>query len=1133
MRKRSQKEVLESGSDVVYNTCNHGKSLRFSIMYVLIAALFFANSADAGRFPTPALTTSSVTATSVGLRWTDPTSGEIDWTVERTDVSGGTFVVLARLPANSIAYTDSTVAPNKTYYYRAGYLTSKNGRKYSNTLTVRTLSLADTTAPQVTVTAPAAGSLVGGTVTLNVSATDNVGVTRVDYYVDGAFVGSSTASPFSKTFDTRTKSDGSHGVSAIAFDAVGNQGSSPTVTFQTDNTAPSIPSAPVAAIVSGSQLYVSWNASTDNAAGVSSYRVYRNGTLVGSPSTTSFLDSGLAGNTQYCYTIAAVDAIGNVSPTSAAGCATTPDTSAPSIPTGLSVSAPSCTQVNISWNTSTDAGSGVRSYWVFRNGAAWREVLAPATSTTDTSVSTSTTYSYAVAARDFAGNQSSSSPTASVTTPACGDSIAPTTPGNFVAFATDCRTAYLAWNAATDSGGSGLKGYNIYRNGAFLAQVGSASSNSLDSTLTASTTYSYAVSSVDNAGNESPRSVTLSVMTPACPDNVAPTTPTGVAAASTDCSTVTVSWSPSIDSGGSGLRSYNVYRNGAFLKTVMAPGTSATDTAISPSVSYSYALTAVDYAGNVSSMSSPASITPPPCLDIIPPTVPANVTATVMLCTQIDVKWNASSDTGTGVKGYRIYRDGSFVKEVLSPAISWSDTTVSGATTCSYIVTAFDNAGNVSASSGAASATTPSCTTATGRFVAMTLLGGTDSDYGMAVALDKNGNLFAGGSMGGGPYIAKISPNLQVLWNIWLANAGSVQAVAADPNGDVVFTGYYYGTVDFGGGPLTSAGGYDIFIAKYSADGRYLWANRYGSANGADFAGDETALSLAIDASGNIAVVGSYLDSATFGSAALTSRGGKDGFAVKLAPNGATLWAKSFGNTGSDDSANAAAFDAFGNLIVGGRFSTNVDFGGGGLSSVGSYDVFVAKFAPSGAHLWSRRAGGSSFDTVGAVAVDNAGDVIVTGNYRLNANFDGVAFASVGYEDVFLVKYSGVNGAQQWVKSFGSWNTDMGNGVAVDGARNITIAGRLGAPMDFGGGVVSTPRNGYNIYIAKFAPSGAHLWSKALGNGREDARGVTLDSLGFSYTVGRCAYTNDFGGGPFVNTGNSANPDIFILKQEP
>src|SRR5207244_2972967 len=74
-------------------------------------------------------------------------------------------------------------------------------------------------------------------------------------------------------------------------------------------------------------------------------------------------------------------------------------------------------------------------------------------------------------------------------------------------------------------------------------------------------------------------------------------------------------------------------------------------------------------------------------------------------------------------------------------------------------------------------------------------------------------------------------------------------SVATDTNGNLIVAGYFSGTVNFGSGALTSAGGQDIFVAKYSPSGTCLWAARFGGS------GDDEALGVAVDSSnGDVAV---------------------------------------------------------------------------------------------------------------------------------------------------------------------------------------------------------------------------------------------------------------------------------------
>jgi hypothetical protein len=379
-----------------------------------------------------------------------------------------------------------------------------------------------------------------------------------------------------------------------------------------DMTPPSVPGGLTARAANCGQIDLAWTKAIDiGGSNLKGYNLYRDGTFVKQVSGLSTGDVGRAASTVYGYTLSAVDNAGNESARSAAVSATTPacaDATAPTVPAGLTVSATGCNGASLGWTGSSDGGgAGLKGYNVYRNGSLLKQVTTTTTTTTDGSLAASTAYGYAVS--DNAGNESARGTAASVSTPACPDTTAPTTPANVSASASACSQTSVTWSAAADSGGSGLKGYNVYRNGSFLKQAPGTSTT--DGGLSASTVYGYAVSAVDNAGNESARSATASTNTPACPDVTPPTMPANVSVSASSCSQVGVTWAASTDSGGSGLKGYNVYRAGSLLKQVT--GTSTTDTGLTASTAYSYAVAAIDNAGNESARSAAVSTTTPAC----------------------------------------------------------------------------------------------------------------------------------------------------------------------------------------------------------------------------------------------------------------------------------------------------------------------------------------------------------------------------------------------------------------------------------------------------------------------------------------------------------------------------------------
>src|SRR6185369_6676346 len=194
---------------------------------------------------------------------------------------------------------------------------------------------------------------------------------------------------------------------------------------------------------------------------------------------------------------------------------------------------------------------------------------------------------------------------------------------------------------------------------------------------------------------------------------------------------------------------------------------------------------------------------------------------------------------------------------------------------------------------------------------------------------------------------------------------------------NIFIAGYFTGTVDFGGGALTSVGGLEMFLAKYSSTGTHLLSKRFGST------ADDLAKSVAIDPFGNVLLTGTFRGNVSFGGATLTSDGtfqspyypgGPDVFIAKFDNNGSPIWSKNFTNTSGDEGYSIAS-DANGNIFLTGYYQGTIDFGGGILLQNGGSDIYLAKFSSAGVHLWSKHFGGTAADSGQALAVDSSGNV--------------------------------------------------------------------------------------------------------------------------------------------------------------
>ena len=192
--------------------------------------------------------------------------------------------------------------------------------------------------PTIALTAPANGATfnAGANIAVSANASDPDGsIASVEFFRGTTSLGADTTAPYSVTWSGATA--GTHGFRAVATDNQGATATSATATVTvngtppTDTTAPSVPSGLTSPSQTSSSISIQWNAATDNVggSGVAGYDVYRNGSLVASPTTTSHTSTGLSANTQYSFRVRARDNAGNASAQSGEITASTTTTTPP------------------------------------------------------------------------------------------------------------------------------------------------------------------------------------------------------------------------------------------------------------------------------------------------------------------------------------------------------------------------------------------------------------------------------------------------------------------------------------------------------------------------------------------------------------------------------------------------------------------------------------------------------------------------------------------------------------------------------------------------------------------------------------------------------------------------------------
>jgi hypothetical protein len=460
---------------------------------------------------------------------------------------------------------------------------------------------------------------------------------------------------------------------------------------------------------------------------------------------------------------------------------------------------------------------------------------------------------------------------------------------------------------------------------------------------------------------------------------------------------------------------------------------------------------------------------------------------------------------------------------------------------------------------------------ASGNYVFAKSMGGVSYEQGTSIAIDGSGNAFiTGGFLGtadfdpgagtanltsagnGDIFIAKYdaSGNYVYAKNMGGASDDYGNSIAIDASGNAFITGYFQETVDFDPGAgtanLTSAGSYDIFIAKYDASGNYIYAKSLGGTS------IDIGCAIAIDASGNAFITGLFFETADFdpgpGTANLMAGSGwNNAFIGKYNTSGNYIWAGAWGGYGNNyyhQSGTCVKTDISGNVYITGFFEGTVDFDPGAgtayLTSAGGPDIFIAKYDASGNYIYAISMGGASLDQAGSMAIDGSGNVFITGFFMDTADFDpgaGTAYlTSAGFNDIFIAKYDAA-GNYVYAKSMGGTSRDEGISIDIDSSGNAYITGSFSETVDFdpGAGTANlTSAGGGDIFIAKYDAAGNYIYAKNMGGASdENVRSIDVDAIGNAYIVGSFQDTVDFD--PGVGTANlvsAGSYDIFIAKYD-
>lgn len=256
--------------------------------------------------------------------------------------------------------------------------------------------------------------------------------------------------------------------------------------------------------------------------------------------------------------------------------------------------------------------------------------------------------------------------------------------------------------------------------------------------------------------------------------------------------------------------------------------------------------------------------------------------------------------------------------------------------------------------------------------------------------------------------------------------------IVTDSDDNIFITGTFTGVLTVQGQSVTSLGGSDYYVAKFTPQGDLVWLKSGGSS------GNDEGVAIDVDSDDNIIVAGNSYASPSYNGNTYTSRGDKDAFVLKITNNGDFIFAKTIGFY-LEDAAYDVVVDNDNNIAVAGYYQSMIQFGSYTQSAMGAKDLFVVRFDPNGNFQWATNFGSYSDDKVVAITCDASNNLYIIGEFADILRL-GAGYQSAGESDVFVIKLLGTNGGYSWALKRGSALADEAMGIATDPSGIVYIA---------------------------------------------------------------------------------------------
>lgn len=358
--------------------------------------------------------------------------------------------------------------------------------------------------------------------------------------------------------------------------------------------------------------------------------------------------------------------------------------------------------------------------------------------------------------------------------------------------------------------------------------------------------------------------------------------------------------------------------------------------------------------------------------------------------------------------------------------------------------------------------------------------------------------------------------------------------VVYDPVDQVIYvTGYFTGTIDFGGGITLSSmnvNNHNGFIVKMNLDGTAIWASRIGSS------GYAWTTCLALDNNRDLLVSGGYFGTTYFdGALTLNGTGLYTFFAAKISKDKVWQWTKTMQSGDGASTSEGICVDSNNNAYICCNWNGTLTINGISQVSSGNNALGVAKINASGTWSWFIKfdgPGGPGTEVSPTITCDSADNLVVTGYFTNPMTFGSYSVTSTGGVDIYVAKLN-TSGTWLWAKNAGSTSEDHGLSVVTDPSNNIYVSGKFYGTATFSG-IGATSSGYWDGFVLKMDSNGLGIWVATCGSvssGTERIIKIRLDDEGNIYAIGEFVATATFGSKQLVAAGGTS--DVFVAKLSP